>query len=149
MSEKFASRRVLHNATGGEEGDAICYVPRKSHLVSDENEIAPLGFDLLNDVEDLGGHLRIQGTGRFIKKEDARLDGDRPRDRDPLLLPAAELGWPLGGMVGESEAIESGHRQRARLSRWKTVNFLQREDEILERGKVREEIEGLKDDAEL
>src|SRR4051812_32101903 len=125
MSEQFAGRPVLYNATGREKGDAVRYMPGESHLVSDENEIAPLGLDLLDHVEDLGGHLGIEGAGRFIKEEDARLDGDRPRDCDPLLLAPTELGWPLGSMIRETEAVESGHRQGACLRRCKAVNFLE------------------------
>src|SRR3954449_10392797 len=37
-------------------------------------------------------HLCIERTERFVEKQDARLDGERPGERDTLPLSAGELG---------------------------------------------------------
>ncbi len=42
-------------------------------------------------VHHLGPHRDVKGGGGLVQDEDARLDGERARDRDPLGLPAREL----------------------------------------------------------
>ena len=58
-SKELSGRRVLDDATFGEESDVVGDMPGKAHLVSHENEIASISFQFLDYVEHLGGHLRI------------------------------------------------------------------------------------------
>ena len=45
-----------------------------------------LKLDAANLRAELNPNFRVQGRQRFVEQEDARLDGERPRERNPLLL---------------------------------------------------------------
>ena len=66
-------------------------VGQRGEPVRDDDHRPPAG-----DTQEIGTDdrlaLRIQGAGRFIEDEDARIVDQRARDRQPLLLTAREVG---------------------------------------------------------
>jgi hypothetical protein len=56
----------------------------------DDDRVALL--ELGDEVLDRQGRDRVQGAARLVHEQDLRLDGDRPRDAEPLLLAAGEAG---------------------------------------------------------
>ena len=44
---------------------------------------------------DFHARLRVEVAGRLVREDDGRLRNQRPRNRDPLLLAAGQLGGPV------------------------------------------------------
>src|SRR5699024_10161190 len=61
-------------------------------VVGDEHHSqAEFVLQVGEEVEHLGPHRDVEGGGGFVGDDDVRLQGERPRDRDPLALPAGNL----------------------------------------------------------
>src|SRR5437899_2751841 len=73
-----ASLRKERHSVGGQAGEA--------HFVGNENQIGALFAELLNHVENFGGHFRIESRCRFVEEDDTGFDGDCARDGDALTL---------------------------------------------------------------
>ena len=106
-------------------------------------------FELADHLEDLGGHLRIEGGGWLVEKQSLRLAGKSPEDGDPLLLPAGELGGAFVGVLGELEALERLSDPFPRCRGGEAMDMNQRQGEVVEGGEVGEEVVGLEDGADF
>src|SRR5207244_4869311 len=63
--------------------------------------------------------LVVERTERLVQQEDARAQDERPRKRDPLLLPARELRRPVvlaPPQVDELERLLGEDRKSTRLN---------------------------------
>ena len=87
---------------------------RKSHVVSDDDHGHSPAGELGHHGQDLADKLGIEGRRRLIEQHDFRVHGQRPGDRDPLLLSARELGRVGVFLVLEADEPE----QLQRPSRW-------------------------------
>ena len=123
-----------------EEGDLIGGYAGEGHLVGDEDEVASFALEFFDHFEDFGGHLGVEGGGRLVEEEEAGLDGDGAGDGDALLLAAAELGGFFVGMWLELEALEGLHGAGPGGGAREAVDFLEGEHDVLEGGKMREEV---------
>ena len=56
--------------------------------------------------EHLLGRGRVEGRGRLVEHEDARVHGQHRADGDPLLLPARQGAQVAGPQVGDTEQVE-------------------------------------------
>ncbi len=72
------------------KGHSVGGQARETHFVRDENEVGALFAKLLNHVEDLGGHLRVERGCRLIEEDDPRLDCDGASNGDALTLTAGK-----------------------------------------------------------
>src|SRR5438477_1687436 len=123
----------------------------------DVNDLAVVGrhqnggsscVDLQQELDDFPGGRRVEVPGRFIGQEDLRIVHERPRDRDSLLLAARKL---IGKLVLFSfEADDAEHL----FDLWLEVpqrafSDAQGEGDILEDGEIGEQLEILKDHADL
>ena len=106
IGEELICGGVLEDLAFGQESDHVCNVTGEAHFVRDQYEVAAFGFDLLDEIKDFSGHLRVQCACRFIEKQETGLDRDGSCDGDPLLLTAAEFGGALTGVVREMEPLE-------------------------------------------
>src|SRR5581483_2300378 len=72
--------------------DPVADLPDHPQVVADEHvrEVEPLA-QLGEQVHHLRADGHVQRRDRLVEDEDAGLDGERPRDPDPLLLAAREL----------------------------------------------------------
>ena len=64
-------------------------------------------------IEDVPGRVRVEIAGRLVGKQDARRIGDRPSDRDPLLLAAGQFRRPVGAAVAEARGNRGARRPGA------------------------------------
>ena len=71
--------------------DARCGPRRQLRGVGDEDD----GLAMLRQpgqyIEDVMGRARVEVAGRLVGDEQGRVVGQRPGDRDPLLLSAGDL----------------------------------------------------------
>ena len=68
--------------------------------------VVPPRVDLLEQVHDLARHQRIEVAGRLVGEQEARLAGERARDRDALLLAARELRRQVLHARGEADELQ-------------------------------------------
>jgi hypothetical protein len=55
---------------------------------------------------DLLAGLGVELAGGLVRQQHLRAAGQRPGDRDPLLLAAGELARPLPGVIGETDDVQ-------------------------------------------
>src|SRR3990172_8004122 len=76
-------------------------------VVCHEDEGLPLlSIEPNEEVDDLRGRIRVEVPGRFVGPHDRGVVHEGPCDRDPLLLPGAELGGLVPGPVAEVDGLE-------------------------------------------
>ena len=97
-------------------------------------------------------HARVERAERLIEQEDARLDGQRARERHALALPAGEL---VRIAIGEPVELHE-QKQRVHLRRDLVLGqpraarpHAQAEGDVLENGEVAEERVMLEHEANL
>ena len=66
-------------------------LPRETHLVRDDDHGHAVPGQVLHDGEHLADEFRVKRRGGFVEQHQLRMHGQRPGDRDPLLLPAGQL----------------------------------------------------------
>src|SRR5713101_4289282 len=112
------ARRREHLARGVElgqlaeihEGGEVGHPRGLLHVVGDDHDRVVL-LELVDQFLDLGGRDRIERRARLIEQDDLRLDGDRTRDAEPLLLAAGEA-QAVGGELVLHLVPERGTAQR-------------------------------------
>ncbi len=65
-----------------------------------------LAVNLLEALPKLHPGLQIERAERLVEQQNLRLVGERPRHRDPLLLPPGELGRIAMAEAGKPDQIE-------------------------------------------
>ena len=91
----------------------------------------------------------VEVAGRLVGEQQRRLGHQRARDRDALLLAARELGRRVLRAVGEPDRCERLAARAARRSRARTPPVDQRQLDVLERGRARQQVEALEHEAEV
>ena len=70
--------------------------------------------DLMEKITQLeadgGACVRVERGRRLVEQQDLRPAGKRPRERDPLALPARQLVRAGSGQMGDPEALQQGRR---------------------------------------
>ena len=115
--EQLLHGRRLDDLAVVHDGDAIGQVGDDAHVVGDQHDRrAGLVAQLAQQVEDLGLHRDVERGRRLVGDDDRRVERERHRDDDALLLPAGELVRvvvdPARG-IGDADAAE--HLDRAGL----------------------------------
>ena len=67
---------------------------------------ADLVVQLPQPAPQLQTNLRVERAERFVQEQDARLDGERARQRDALALAAGELRRIAAGLISQLDQIE-------------------------------------------
>src|SRR5205823_1600492 len=98
-------------------------------------------------LQDLRADGRIEIRGRFIGEQNRRAAGERARDRDALLLSAAQIARQKMFAVGEIDRVNDAIGFCARVVASNPFH-IQRVLDILDRGERWKKIELLKDEAE-
>src|SRR6201999_4243665 len=99
-------------------------------------------------LEDLATGTLIEGAGGLVRQKEARPAREAARDGDALLLAAGELIGPVARAVGEAHATEELEGPALAL-RARHAGVEHRKPHVLERRRVSDEIEGLKDEADV
>src|SRR5215213_13995 len=84
-------------------------------VVGDQHDGLTVLVQLVQQVDDLGGHLGVEVAGRLIGPHDRRPRRQRPGHRDPLLLAAGQLIGPVPGAVTEPNPLQHLDRAPPRL----------------------------------
>jgi hypothetical protein len=148
--EDLPRRTLLDDHALVEEDHPIRDRPRESHLVGDaDHRHAGVSGQRLHDIEHLADHLRIEGRRRLVEEHDLRVHGESACDRDALLLAARQLRGVLVCLLGDADAREQLHASRFRIGARGPPHSHGRQDDVLERGEVREQVERLEHHADL
>ena len=97
-------RAVKDNAAVRDAHHALCFL-RDAVVVGDEHDGVALVIELLQKVEHLAARVRVERTGRFVRKDNGRVPGERSRDGNALLLAAGKLARQVFILALESYAV--------------------------------------------
>jgi hypothetical protein len=124
-------------------------VGERSHgrVVSDENQSGPLAAAQLGQqLEDAPAGPAIQVARGLVGKQNGRPGSEGPRQGDPLLLAAGELARVVMAAVleahGGEELVGAAHRIGL-------PEELDREEDVLARRQIGQELKALEDEADL
>ena len=103
---------------------------------------------LADDVQHLADELRVERARHLVEQQELGPHRQRAHDRRALLLAAGEPVRVLGCLVGETEAGEELRRTLLRVGLRLAQRLPRPERHVVEHAHVREEVEGLEDDAD-
>ena len=115
-------------------------------IVRDHHHCVPVLVDqLAKELEDVASCLGVEGSGRLVGEHDLGARDQRPGDRDALLLPTGKLRGAVAKAIVKSDpGRDLTHRRTARPAPVEP----QRQGDVLRHRERREQIEGLKDEAD-
>src|SRR5258707_2365412 len=109
----------------------------------DDHRRAVLGCQVREQLDDLAAGRRVEVAGRLVGEHDPRLDGKRPRDRDPLLLATRKMCGQVVSTLGEPNLVEQLQRAGATAAGRDEFRF-----DVLDRGQRWDQVELLEDETE-
>jgi hypothetical protein len=86
-------------------------------LVGHDHDRLPLIVEFLEQPDDLDGRLGVQVARGLVGEQDRGLVDERPRDRDPLPLPARQLVGAVPHPVAQPDASQARSSPRPALNR--------------------------------
>src|SRR4051812_45953418 len=98
VTEDRLRRRVLDELAEEHERGRIRHTRGLLHVVGDDHDRVAL-LEVLDEVLDLERRDRVEGRARLVHQDHVRLDGDRARDAQALLLTAREADPRLAETV--------------------------------------------------
>jgi len=107
-----------------------------------------IAAQLVDDVDDLAGHERVECRGGFVEEQHCRVHGQRAGNGHPLLLPAGELGGVFVVMLHHIHAAQFMFGAFNRLPQRHTAQFAQAEGDVVEHAQVAVEGKVLKHKAD-
>ena len=113
----------------------------------DEGE-AEAAIEVAHEVDELGGVARVEIGGGLVGEDERGAMDDGASDGDALALAAGEEIGAMMGAGGEADVFESFGDAAAAFERWRSLNE-KRVLDIFGGGEDGDEIEGLKDEADL
>ncbi len=122
------------------------------HFVRDQHDgDAALHVQALENVHDLDARPRVEVAGRLVRQEDRRLVDECARDRDALLLAAGQLVRIVVQSVAEADDLQDLLRAAVSFGRLHLAAAVvkQRQLDVVERRRPRQEIEPLEHEADL
>ena len=105
-------------------------------------------MQILHQRQDVGAGLRVEVAGRLVGQQDRRIHGQRARDRDALALAARELVGKMIQARAQLHQVEQLARPIVDLLA-RPAAQMQRQRDVLDARQARQQIEELKDEAEL
>jgi hypothetical protein len=75
-------------------------------LVADDDRRDALALEVLDEVEQVGGVLVVEGRGRLVEDQDLHLFGERLRDLHELLLADPDVVDLRGGVIAQADPSE-------------------------------------------
>src|SRR5579884_3317920 len=91
IAEHLSRGAHLHDPTALHEDASVGHLAREPQLVRHHHHGHSLACQLPDDLQHLADELGVEGTGRLVEKDDPRLHGQGPGDRDSLLLAPRQL----------------------------------------------------------
>ena len=136
---------LLDDEAAVHEDDPVGGLTGEGHLVRHDHHRHAFGGQPLHDGEHLTDQLRVQGRGRLVEQHELGVHGQRPGDRDALLLPAGQLGRERVLPVGHADPGEVLARRLGGLGPGPTENLRLGDRQVAQHGEMREEVEALED----
>src|SRR6266498_1477183 len=116
-------------------------------VVGHQHDRLPLDVvQLVEQLDDLVRHAAVEIAGRLVRPHDHRSGGQRPGDRDPLLLAAGQLVRPVPGAAAEPDTLQHLGRPLLRLA-CRRAGEQQGKLHVLGRGEDWDQVERLEDEA--
>src|SRR5687768_1113258 len=86
-----AVRRSLHHPPVPQRDPDVCFGGELGVVRDEHQRGLPDAVDPEQQLDDRMAGVAVEISGRFVREQQRRLVGERPRDRDTLLLAAREL----------------------------------------------------------
>src|SRR6266536_2109839 len=116
-------------------------------VVGHQHDRLPLDVvQLVEQLDDLVRHAAVEIAGRLVRPHDHRSGGQRPGDRDPLLLAAGQLVRPVPGAAAEPDTLQHLGRPLLRLA-CRRAGEQQGKLHVLGRREDWDQVERLEDEA--
>ena len=146
--EHLRRRPLLEDLPAVEEADPVRDVAGEAHLVGrDDHRHARRPRVPRITLEHLGDELRVERRGDLVEQQDVGLHGERPDDRDPLLLAARQLvGVVASALSARPNRSSSSRASRSASARDLPQDLARRERHVVEHRHVREQVERLEHD---
>ncbi len=117
-----------------------------SWVISDDRPA--VGVQLAEHRHHLLRRGRVEVARRLVGEHQRRVRHDRPGERDALLLAARQLVREVAAAVGQPDRVERLDRPLSPLPRL-NARVEQRQLDVRERRRARDQVEGLEDEADL
>ena len=117
MVEHLRRGTLLDDRAPVHEHDPVSDLAREPHLVRHDEHGHPGLGEPSDHLQHLADELRVERRRRLVEKHQLRLNGQGPRDRDPLLLPAGQAMRQMVDMLLETDVAQQRQRQLAVSSR--------------------------------
>ena len=127
------------------QGDAALGEGGHLGVVGDHDDGVALAVKILEKVGDDGLVGGVEVSGGLVGKKDRGVVDKRAGDADALLLASGELAGEVRDTVAETDALERG----AGFSLVGHGVEVLREHHVFKRGEIRDQVELLKDEADL
>ena len=138
-SGHVGDRALLRDAASLEHDEAIGERHRVEQLVGHQHPRAGEGREVETELAaQLGAGTDVERGQRLVEEHQARLDHERPRQRNALLLAPGERSRLGIGTVRETDAFEPRTGAAARVRSCHTA-AAKPEGDVLEHGQVREQ----------
>ena len=111
--------------------------------------VMPARGELADDAQHLCDELGIERARDLVQEHDSRLHGEGTDDRHPLLLATREPVGIVVLLLGEPEALQERPAGLLGLLAGDAERSDGPEGDVAEHGHVREQVEGLEDDADV
>ena len=134
---------MFQDGAVGHDNHEIRNLSRETHFVSDDNHRHARLGKVTHHSKHLEAQLWVQSGGRLIEQHHVRIECERTRYRDPLLLPAREPQGMLLSLFLKSDLSKQRHGSLVRLVFRTTDNTALCQRDVVENGEVREEVESL------
>src|SRR6266851_4886986 len=104
---------------------------RESHFVGDDHHRHALAGEIAHHDQHFADKFRIERAGGFVEKQEIRAHRQRPRDADPLFLPARQPRRKGVALLAEPDLREQGQRLVANLGLRPLLDLNRRFHQIL------------------
>src|SRR5215472_6297157 len=130
----------------GEEDDPVGVAGGHRVVGDHDDRLAELAHAPAEQVQDLRTGPGVEVAGRLVGEDDLRSADQRPRDGDPLLLPAGQLGGAVPQPRAQANRVHDG-AEPGLVGR--AARDIQREGDVVPRGERGQQVVGLEDEADV
>src|SRR5262252_4012275 len=140
--------RLLLDDAAVEDVDAAIGVAGIARIVCDHANRRSAAMQFTEEIHHRFTAPRIEVSGRLVRQQDERLAGNRARDRHTLLLTAGQLARQVLRAMRHADALERRFDALPALGGLHAA-IGERQLDVLEDREVANQVEALKDEADL
>src|SRR5487761_2096617 len=143
-----ARRRSADQHAFLEVDQAACLLGGLGVVGDHDDRLPDLVVEAREQPQDLLRGHPVEVAGRLVGDDQRRIGDQRPRDRDPLLLPARQLVGKVRRAVGQADELEGSLDALAALGA-RQRRQLQRQLDVAERRQHRHQVVELEDESDV